>query len=94
MILLDRNILSELMRSASEKGVEHWFAAQPDASVFVSAITEAELCCGVALLPPGKLRSLSAVIEDMLARIDHPASRLHELLPWSWKRSIPKAAAA
>jgi predicted nucleic acid-binding protein len=94
MILLDTNILSELIRSASEKGVEHWLAVQPDASVFVSGITEAELRCGVALLPPGKRRSLSEVIEDMLATIDHPGSRLHELLPWSWKRSIPKAAAA
>ncbi len=67
MILLDTNILSELMRPAPEKRVEHWLADQPDASVFISAITEAELRYGVALLPPGKRRSiLAAVIEDML----------------------------
>ena len=41
MILLDTNILSELMRPVPEKGVEQWFADQPDASVFISAITEA-----------------------------------------------------
>jgi predicted nucleic acid-binding protein len=67
MILLDTNILSELMRAAPEKGVEQWLADQPDASVFISAITEAELRYGVALLPAGKRRSaLATVIEDML----------------------------
>ncbi len=53
MILLDTNILSELMRAAPNPAVEHWLAAQPDASVFISAITEAELrsrrgCPGMA----------------------------------------------
>jgi predicted nucleic acid-binding protein len=67
MILLDTNILSELMRPEPEKGVEQWLAEQPDASVFISAITEAELRYGVALLPAGKRRSaLATVIEDML----------------------------
>jgi predicted nucleic acid-binding protein len=68
MILLDTNVLSEMMRPAPEKGVEQWFADQPDASVFISAITEAELRYGVALLPAGKRRSaLATVIEDMLS---------------------------
>jgi predicted nucleic acid-binding protein len=67
MILLDTNILSELMRPAPEKGVEQWLTDQPDASVFISAITEAELRYGVALLPPSKRRSLlAAVLENML----------------------------
>ena len=52
MILLDTNILSELMRPAPEKGVEQWLADQPDASVFISAITKAELRYGVASLSP------------------------------------------
>jgi predicted nucleic acid-binding protein len=67
MILLDTNILSELMRPTPEKRVEQWLADQPDASVFITAITEAELRYGVALLPPSKRRStLASVIEDML----------------------------
>ena len=67
MILLDTNILSELMRPVPEGGVEQWLADQPDASVFISAITEAELRYGVALLPAGKRRSaLATVIQDML----------------------------
>ena len=67
MILLDTNILSELMRPAPEVAVEQWLADQPVASVFISAITEAELRYGLALMPPGKRRSaLAAEIENML----------------------------
>ena len=67
MILLDTNILSELMRSAPEPAVERWLAAQPDASVFITAITEAELRYGVALLPSGNRRTaLATEIEGML----------------------------
>jgi hypothetical protein len=36
-----------------------------------------------------------AWLADVLARIaDHPASRLHELLPWSWSSSQPAARTA
>ncbi len=67
MILLDTNILSELMRPAPDPAVERWLAVQPDASMFISAITEAELRYGAALLPSGKRRSaLTAEIDGML----------------------------
>lgn len=67
MILLDTNIFSELMRPTPEPAVERWLAAQPDASVFICAITEAELRYGAALLPSGKRRTaLTIEIEAML----------------------------
>lgn len=67
MILLDTNVLSELMRPVPETAVERWLATQPDASMFISVITEAELRYGIALLPSGKRRSaLTAEIEGML----------------------------
>lgn len=67
MILLDTNVLSELMRAAPERGVERWMTGLPGASLFVSVISEAELRYGVALLPPGKRRSLlAAAIDGML----------------------------
>lgn len=67
MIVLDTNVLSELMRAAPERAVELWLAAQPQASVFVSAITEAELRYGLALLPAGQRRSgLTLAVERML----------------------------
>jgi len=67
VILLDTNILSELMRPAPDLAVERWLAARPDASLFISAITEAELRYGAALLPSGKRRSaLTAEVDGML----------------------------
>jgi predicted nucleic acid-binding protein len=68
MIVLDTNVLSELMRTEPEPRVDRWLAAQPAASVFISAITEAELRYGIALLPAGKHRSsLSALLQEILA---------------------------
>src|SRR5205823_14289892 len=44
-----------------------WLSGQAPASVFLSAITEAELGYGLALLPTGKRRdNLAAAIEAML----------------------------
>ena len=68
MILLDTNIVSELMRPAPSQAVMSWLAAQPAASLFISAVTEAELRYGVMLLPEGRKRAeLVAAIEGMLA---------------------------
>lgn len=56
MIVLDTNVVSELMRSAPEPAVMAWINAILDATVFVSAITQAEILYGVALVPDGKRR--------------------------------------
>ena len=67
IVLLDTNILSELVRPAPAKQVENWLAGQPVASVFISAITEAELRYSAALLPAGSRRaSLAAAIAALL----------------------------
>ena len=50
-----------------------------------------------SLIVTAKLNDVDprAWLADVLARIaDHPASRLHELLPWHWPRSTPVARAA
>jgi transposase len=49
------------------------------------------------LIGTAKLNDISphAGLADVLARIaDHPASRLHELLPWHRKATQQQAAAA
>ena len=56
MIVLDTNVVSELMRSAPEPAVMAWINGIPDATVFVSAITQTEILYGVALVPDGKRR--------------------------------------
>ena len=57
MILLDTNVVSEPLRHAPEQRVIDWLDVQPMETLFLSAITVAELRAGVALLPSGKRRT-------------------------------------
>ncbi|MFC7611350.1 IS66 family transposase [Teichococcus aestuarii] len=50
-----------------------------------------------ALITTAKLNDVDprAWLADVLARIaDHPASKLHELLPWNWVRKMERRKAA
>jgi predicted nucleic acid-binding protein len=67
MILLDTNVVSELMRPAPSEAVLAWFAAQDAGNLYLSAIGEAELRRGAAMLPAGKRRAqLMAAIDAMI----------------------------
>ena len=57
MILLDTNVVSEPLRPAPDARVIEWIDAQALETLYLSAITVAELRAGVALLPVGKRRS-------------------------------------
>jgi len=57
MILLDTNVVSEPLRQAPDARVTEWIDAQAIETLFLSAITVAELRAGMALLPAGKRRS-------------------------------------
>lgn len=73
--LLDTNVLSELLRSQPAPAVLAWFAEQPPESLFVSAITQAEMMLGARLLPAGKRRKalemalVAMFAEDFAGRI-------------------------
>ena len=56
MIVLDTNVLSELIRPSPEKRVERWIARQHVSSLFTTTVTQAEILCGLALLPAGRRR--------------------------------------
>jgi toxin FitB len=56
MILLDTNVVSEPLRPAPDAQVIYWIDAQALETLFLSAITVAELRAVVALLPAGKRR--------------------------------------
>lgn len=86
MILLDTNVISELIRSEPAQTVLDWFGKHDAADLFISAITEAELRTGVAILPEGQRRDrLQAAIDAMIdldfqARIlpfDSPAAKAY-----------------
>ena len=54
--VLDTNVVSELMREAPRGEVLAWVDARPWHELFVTAVTEAEVRTGVAILPAGKRR--------------------------------------
>lgn len=56
MIVLDTNVLSELIRPEPDPRVSAWVAAQRRAELCTTAISEAELAYGLALLPEGRRR--------------------------------------
>lgn len=67
MIVLDTNVVSELMRPSPNPAVERWVAARPAARLFFSAVGEAELRYGVAIMSAGRRRdALASAIETML----------------------------
>ena len=57
MILLDTSVVSEPLRPAPDTRAIAWIDAQPLETIYLSAITVAELRAGVALLPADKRRS-------------------------------------
>lgn len=68
MIILDTNVLSELMRPEPSRQVVRWVAAQPVRALFTTAITQAEILLGLALLPHGKRRrALETAVDEMFA---------------------------
>jgi predicted nucleic acid-binding protein len=68
MIVLDTNVVSELMRPAPARAVLAWFAGREAAGLYLSAVSEAELRRGVAILPEGARRAaLSAALDAVVA---------------------------
>ena len=56
MIVLDTNVISELMRDRAHESVLAWLDEQAGNSLFVTAVSEAEIRYGLAVLPPGSRR--------------------------------------
>jgi predicted nucleic acid-binding protein len=67
MVVLDTNVLSEVIRRQPLPRVSTWFANQDLETLFICAVSEAELLYGLAILPEGRRRSmLTADIERLL----------------------------
>jgi toxin FitB len=67
MILLDTNVISEPLRRVPEARVVQWIDAQSLETLYLSAISVAELRFGVASLPVGKRRDeLQAGLENQI----------------------------
>ena len=68
MIVVDTNVVSELMRAASDAAVLAGFGRQRAGDIHLAAVTEAELRRGVAVLPEGRRRdALAGAVDAMVA---------------------------
>ena len=84
--LLDTNVVSELMRETPEPAVARWASDHPLEDLFFSAVSEAELRYGAAILPSGQRREmlsfkieaiLSDAFEDRVLPFDSDAARAY-----------------
>ena len=83
-ILLDTNVVSELIRKAPDPAVTSWVSDHSLYDLFFSAVSEAELRYGAAILPPGRRRDtlfleidamLRDAFEDRVLPFDSDAAR-------------------
>lgn len=69
MLVIDTNVASDLMRPTPTPSVAAWIAERDAATMFLTAISEAELRFGVAILPAGRRRNaLEAAMRRWLER--------------------------
>lgn len=57
MIIMDTNVLSEAFRPKPSDHVIHWMRSQPAIILFTTAICEAEILYGIAILPASRRRA-------------------------------------
>lgn len=70
MIIIDTNVVSELLRPTPEPQVEQWLSGQDGRTVYLTAISEAELRHGLAMMPAGKRRASLTDAVDRILRED------------------------
>jgi predicted nucleic acid-binding protein len=68
--MLDTTVLSELMRARPANTVLYWFDQNTGSIMHISAVTQAEILTGVALLPEGKHRTALAVAAEQMFEQD------------------------
>ena len=66
--LLDTNVVSELIRKSPDPAVAGWASGHPVEDLFFSAVSEAELRYGVAILPVGRRRDTLVFEIDAMLR--------------------------
>jgi len=67
VLVFDTNVLSELMRPTPNTVITSWGAERATSSLHFTAVSEAELRYGLAIMPPGRRRNgLAEGLERML----------------------------
>lgn len=75
MIVLDTNVISEMMRLAPDPVAKGWLDSQPEETIYTTAVCEAELRFGIAILPDGRRKrgfedeAAAFFSDDMISRV-------------------------
>ena len=70
MFVLDTNVLSELMLAAPDPRASAWVDREPEQALYTTAISESEICVGIALMPEGRRRrELAATAERLFEEL-------------------------
>ena len=89
MFVLDTNVVSEFMRDSPNPEVLAWLDAQFTGTLFVTAITEAEIRTGIAILPSGERqrgldaaaeRAFSVLFSERVLSFDSDAARAYAVI--------------
>jgi len=68
MIVLDTNVLSEAMKPSPEPAVARWIMRERGSDLFTTAVSEAEILYGIAILPDGRRKhDLEAAARSVLS---------------------------
>jgi toxin FitB len=68
MIVLDTNVLSEAMKPSPEPAVALWIMRERGRDLFTTAVSEAEILYGIAILPNGRRKhDLEAAARSVLS---------------------------
>ena len=67
--ILDTNVASELTRERPHVAVLDWWDRQVSGEMFTTAVTEAEMLFGIAIMPVGRRRNRQALRTDYLLRV-------------------------
>jgi hypothetical protein len=73
MIILDTNVVSEPSKLIPDERALAWFSRQAASSLFLTAVSVAELKAGVALVPEGKRKEkLGHILDGLLMSFATP----------------------
>ncbi len=74
ILVMDINVASELMRPRPTAAVAEWIAELDAQDMYLTAVSEAELLYGVAIMPTGKRRTALEAAMTRAAQSPRPAS--------------------
>ena len=67
MFVIDTNVASELMRPQPMPAVATWIEEREAGDIYLTAVSEAELLYGVAIMPTGRRRTEIVVTHEVPA---------------------------